>query len=52
MKNKLPQVYEQFNYINTSGKALDDYLNDFLDEEGEVIYVPEQDWNLFQMVEQ
>ena len=43
--------YDKIKYITTDGKALDDSLNEFRDEEGCCIYIPESDWNLFEIIE-
>jgi len=43
--------YDRFQYINEDGKALDEYLNEFRDEEGACIYVPKKDWHLFTIKE-
>ena len=48
----LPEIYQQFNYINENGKALDDNLNEFRDENGAAVYVPEENWNLFEIINQ
>lgn len=49
---KTNELYEHFEFINENGKALDDYFNDYLDEDGEVVYVPQEDWHLFKMVDE
>jgi len=48
----LPEIYQQFSYINENGKALDDNLNEFRDENGAAVYVPEENWNLFEIINQ
>ena len=40
-------IYERFDFIDGNGRALDDYHNEFRDEQGEVVIVPREDWHLF-----
>ena len=51
-KEKLPEIYEQFGYINQYGKALDDCLNEFRNDNGEVVYVPQNHFKYFDIVEE
>lgn len=47
---KINPDYEKFKYINQSGKALDDNYNDYLTENGEVVYVSKPDRFKYEMV--
>jgi hypothetical protein len=40
-------TYDMFKYIDSSGIALDDNLNELRDSEGMVFIVPEQDRDYF-----
>jgi len=42
--------YEHFDYIDQDGVALDDSLNEFRDEKGQMVIVPEADWHMFSQV--
>lgn len=42
--------YEQFQYIDCRGIALDDDLNELRDGEGQIFVVPEKDWGLFKQI--
>ena len=42
--------FECFQYIDQTGRALDDYLNEFRTEEGACIYVPRELWNQFKQI--
>ena len=34
-------------YIDETGRGLDEYGNEFRDENGQVVYVPRIDWDLY-----
>lgn len=40
----------EFNYINENGLALDDYGNEFRDENGQIIIVPESERHLYKVM--
>lgn len=42
--------YDQFQYIDSQGIALDDDLNELRDADGQIFVVPEKDWGLFKQV--
>ena len=43
-------TYEQFQYIDEDGRALDDDLNELRDSEGAIFIVPEEDRHFFKQV--
>jgi hypothetical protein len=47
----MPTVFEQFDHIDQWGKALDPNGNEFRDEQGQVIFVPDQWQHLFTILE-
>ena len=44
--------YDHFEFIDETGRALDNFLNEYRDEIGQCIYVPANDWHLFKQVNQ
>ena len=50
MKKK--ELYEKITFITEKGKALDDDLNEFRNENGECVYIPTEDRVLFIIVKQ
>ena len=40
-----------FQYIDETGRALDEYGNEFRDEQGLVFYVPETEWAFYTMLQ-
>jgi hypothetical protein len=42
--------FEQISYINSYGLALDDYGNEFRDENGMIVIIPEDKWHLFEVI--
>lgn len=42
--------YEQIYFIDESGKALDENWNEFRDENGECVYIPEEDRQFFTVI--
>ena len=43
-------VYEHFSKIDHQGLALDEFGNEFRDENGQLVLVPKNDWHLFKQV--
>lgn len=41
-------AYEHFQYIDEQGIALDDSLNEFRDEQGQMVIVPRCNWHMFE----
>lgn len=44
-------IYECFEYINQDGVALDEFWNEYRDDEGNIVIVPVEDRHLFKVVE-
>lgn len=44
-------VYECFQYINQDGVALDEFLNEYRDDEGNIVVVPLEHRHLFKEVQ-
>jgi hypothetical protein len=42
---------ELITYIDETGRGLDEYGNEFRDEQGMVVYVPETEWNFYTMLQ-
>ena len=49
--NGLIDDYELINFIDQSGIALDDDLNEFRNEQGSIVIIPENDRRYFKQVE-
>jgi len=49
--NGLIDDYELINFIDQSGIALDDDLNEFRNEQGSIVIIPENDWRYFKQIE-
>jgi hypothetical protein len=49
--NGLINDYELINFIDQNGIALDDDLNEFRNEDGLMIIIPENYWKYFKQVE-
>ena len=43
--------YEHFSNIDQNGLALDEFGNEFRDQQGQLVLVPKADWHLFKQVE-
>ena len=49
--NGLIDDYELINFIDQNGIALDDDLNEFRNEQGSIVIIPENDWRYFKQIE-
>ena len=49
--NGLIDDYELINFIDQSGIALDDDLNEFRNEQGSIVIIPENDRRYFKQIE-
>ena len=49
--NGLIDDYELINFIDQNGIALDDDLNEFRNEQGSIVIIPENDRRYFKQVE-
>ena len=45
-------VYECFNTIDSNGRALDNFGNEFRDCDGMLVIVPKADWHLFKQAKE
>ena len=44
-------ILEHVEFINENGKALDEFWNEFRDEDGQVVYIQNELRHLFKIVE-
>jgi hypothetical protein len=43
-------IYECFEHIDQNGRALDEFYNEFRDDEGACVYVPRKLWGNYNQV--
>lgn len=44
------EILEHTKYIDSNGKVLDEFGNEFKDEYGKIVYVNEEDWEYFELL--